>query len=126
LKSYLKKGDIILCIALLSLSILGIILPVLSAKDGTSLTVSINGELYTKMPLSTDTILDIIQDDGVISNTLVITNGQASISHATCFNQLCVAQVPISSTNETIVCLPNKVILEISNGSDTFIDSISE
>lgn len=126
MKSYLKKGDIILCITLLSFSILGLVLPALSAKDGTLLTVSINGEPFAKVPLSKDTILEVKPDGSDSYNTIVITNGQASISHATCFNQLCVAQTPISSTNETIVCLPNKVILEIADDSDPFIDSISE
>jgi len=46
-------------------------------------------------------------------NVLVIENGEASIKSATCPDKICVSHRKISKSGETIVCLPNKVVVEI-------------
>ena len=38
---------------------------------------------------------------------------------ADCEDQLCVHQKEITLENESIICLPNKVIVEVSGGADT-------
>ena len=44
---------------------------------------------------------------------LVISDGKADMESADCPNQICVHHGAISHTGETIVCLPNRVVIEV-------------
>lgn len=46
-------------------------------------------------------------------NTIEIKNGKVDVIDATCKNQICVKHKKIEKSGESIVCLPNKVIVEI-------------
>ena len=59
------------------------------------------------------------------SNILEIKNGRADMIEADCPDQLCVHQRAISASNENIICLPNKVIVEIRSKTDSKIDMMT-
>ena len=46
-------------------------------------------------------------------NMLVIKDGHASIKNADCPDGLCIKQGSISKSNESIICLPNKLVVRI-------------
>ena len=46
-------------------------------------------------------------------NVLKIENGQISMIEANCPNRQCMEQGAISHSKQTIVCLPNRVLVEI-------------
>ena len=58
-------------------------------------------------------------------NILVIKDGKANVVKASCPDLLCVHQMAISHTGEQIVCLPNKVVIEIVNGSPASVDVVT-
>ncbi len=93
------------------------------ADNASSLTITIDGSLYIALPLYEDTILTIPSETGF--NIVVIENSQAWISEADCPNRVCVDHSPISKNGEQIVCLPHKLVLEITSNEDDEIDSIS-
>ncbi|MGM0524003.1 MAG: NusG domain II-containing protein [Bacillota bacterium] len=69
----------------------------------------------------------IDSDDGHY-NTIEISNGEVHMHDANCNDQVCVRSGAIDSPGETIVCLPHKVIVEITtkdNTNDQEIDIIS-
>lgn len=47
------------------------------------------------------------------SNVLCIKDGKADMISADCPDQVCVHSKPISKAGETIICLPNKVVVEV-------------
>jgi len=47
------------------------------------------------------------------SEILVISDGKASVLEASCPDLVCAHHKPIQNTGETIVCLPNKVIITV-------------
>lgn len=58
----------------------------------------------------------LLSKDGEVSlkrNTVKIENGVVFMKSADCKNQICVKTGKISKSGETIICLPNKVIVEI-------------
>lgn len=58
--------------------------------------------------------LQRIEIPGVIGRCyLVIDDGAAYMESADCPNQICVHHNPVSHKGETIVCLPNRIIVEI-------------
>lgn len=113
----MKRNDILL--------IVGIVLTALLAagiywlfiyKEGTTVQVSINGKVTASFPLDTDTTYTIKTADGGI-NVLEIKNGAARIAEANCPDELCVHQKKISHQGENLICLPHKVMVDITNSA---------
>lgn len=87
--------------------------------------ITVDGEVYGTYPLRTDAEIPIVID-GVTTNLLVIRDGKADMTDADCPDKLCVHQRAISKTNETIVCLPNKVVAAVVGKEESEIDSIAK
>ena len=73
------KNDLLLLILLL---VIGLLIPLgyqlFHRTAGNTVTITIDGDLWRTLPLSTDTTIDIPGRGG--TNTLCIKNGQASSS----------------------------------------------
>ena len=106
-----RKLEIILIAALLLVGVLMIV--VMSfAKGGTKVVVSVGGEEYGVYSLHKNREIEIKSEEGI--NILKIENGQANMISATCPDKICVNMFPISKeVPGAIVCLPNKVIVEL-------------
>lgn len=88
-------------------------------EEGAAVIVSINGVTVAEYPLDKDGIFPI--NNG--TNILVIESGTARVADASCPDELCVRTGKISKTGEKIVCLPNKVMVEvIGAGEDIFLN----
>lgn len=116
-----------LFLILLVLGISSIFLIPGSEKDGQKVLVKTGGELYGTYDLSKDQTIKVTYNGH--HNNITIKNGKVSMSFSDCRNQNCVHQGKISNTAQTIICLPNKVVVEIvdskKNGGDD-IDVISK
>lgn len=113
----IKKADVILLIIILAV---GLPLSVLSLTAGTSgdmVQISADGEIYGVYPLKEDYEVDVSRKGHI--NHITIKDGQVSMSFSSCRNQVCVNTGVISETKDVIVCLPNRVVVEIisSQGS---------
>lgn len=75
---------------------------------GTTAVVTVDGEECYRCSLFVEKEISI--DD---TNILVIKDGAADMISADCPDQICVKHNPISMTGETIICLPNKVVVTI-------------
>ena len=84
-------------------------------EKGAIAVVTVNGEEHYRCSLFIE--MEIAIDD---TNTLVIKKGAADMISADCPDQICVKHTPISKAGETIICLPNKVVVTIESltGSD--------
>lgn len=89
-----------------------------------SVVISIAGVLYTEVPLDENIEIRVESNLGV--NLIRIEDGSVRIIDATCPYRLCISHSPIQQTGEQIVCLPNKVVVEIKRKDDRDIDSLSE
>lgn len=88
--------------------------------------VTVDGKVYGTYPLSKDDTIEIKNVDGDITNTLVIKAGVADVTAADCPDHLCVKQKAISKEGESIICLPNKVVVTVKSDTKSDIDSISK
>ncbi len=122
----LKKGDIILIIFILLLAIGFIGMKVFSPKtSGSEVLVTIAGKPYATYPLKKDGIYKI--PVGEHFNTIQISDAKVKVIDADCPDKLCVKQGKISFNGETIVCLPNKLVVEITGGAyNDQLDAISQ
>lgn len=77
-------------------------------SSGTTVIVTVSGEEYGRYSLLQEQVIQIND-----TNTLVIHGGTADMLFAECPDQVCVKHTPISATSETIICLPNQVVVTI-------------
>ena len=117
----MKKNDILLAIGIILIA--GAFLLMfwkIGSLDVGNVTVTMNGELVGTYSLKKDQEIPIGE-----TNYLVIEDGQADMIKADCPDQICVNHKPISRNGETIVCLPNKVIVEVVGGEEADVDAVT-
>ena len=109
-------------------ALLGICLIVLGVwyfaggKQGASVVVTREGEVYGTYSLSQPQTVKIKNSKGKTTNVLVIRDGKADMKEADCPDKLCVHQKAISAENESIVCLPNRVVVTVTNSKKEGMD----
>ena len=121
----MKKNDVKLLAALLGLALvafLGISLYSQLTTKEPQAVVRLDGKEWGRYPLSEDTVVEIRQTDGNY-NRLQIRNETAEIREASCPDKICVNHRPVRAQGESLVCLPNRLVVEIENGEDTGIDA---
>jgi len=108
-----KKKEIVIISGML-LTALITILAMKFAKGGSTVCVTVSGVEYGTYNLNRNQTVEIVSENG--TNTLVIEDGKARISCATCPDKICVGMHPLSVDSPgIIVCLPNEVIVELKN-----------
>lgn len=107
----MKKADIILLSVILLIGIIGISLYFITGKSEDYVSVCVDGETIGVYSLNTDCEIPIRSGNG--ENILLIQNGTAQMTSANCPNQDCVLHKEISQSNESIVCLPHKVVITV-------------
>ena len=83
--------------------------------------VTVDGKEYGRYPLEKNHTETIHLSDGSY-NTFEVKDGYVSMTDASCPDQICVNHNRISKKNETIVCLPDKVVITVENGEEAEID----
>lgn len=122
MKKRLKTKDIILVILILAVAAGAWFLHEVLKDAGSGVAViRVNGAIEGTYPLSEDKEISI--NGG--TNILRIRNGKAKMIEADCPDQLCVNQKAISADNESIICLPNKVIVEIESKKSSELDAVT-
>jgi hypothetical protein len=115
------RNDVLLIAALLLLSAVGIVYLFVFRPGGDTVKVTVDGELYGTYSLSEPRTEEIrTGDDGGQINRLIIRDGKAHMEYATCPDGICVSHRPIFRNGESIVCLPNRVVVTVvtENASD--------
>lgn len=119
----LKKGDIIILAVVLCIAALSILCINLFNSNGSAAVVEVDGNVVAELPLNENTSFNV-EIDGEVTNTVVIEGGSAYVKNADCPDKICQKHSPVSKTGESIVCLPNKVIVTINDDSDAEIDGV--
>ena len=53
-----------------------------------------------------------------------IKDGEASMIEADCPDQICVHEKAISADGESIICLPNKIVVEVESDKESELDAV--
>lgn len=92
--------------------------------EGETAVVLLDGKEFDRFPLYKDGVYPI-QVDGR-ENIVEIHDGIVDVTDASCPDKLCVNQKPIQLAGETIVCLPNRLVVEIEGVKNSGIDGVSK
>ena len=91
--------------------------------EGSSVTVTVDGKLFGKYSLNEKRSIEIKTENGY--NVLVIDNGVAYVKEASCPDGICSSHRPVRYNGQSIICLPNKVVIEVSSDSQGQPDIIA-
>ncbi|MBE5937086.1 MAG: NusG domain II-containing protein [Lachnospiraceae bacterium] len=110
-----KKYDVLLVIIIFVIAMLtAVAIHFIKDNHGDSqklVVVTLNNKEYGKYPLSEDRVFDIFDDN--YCNTIVIADNQVFMKEADCPDKYCVKTGAIKNINESIICLPNRIVVEI-------------
>lgn len=118
----LKKKDLILVLIILCAAGLTVLIRTYIGGAGANrIVIKVNGAIQGVYSLSEDQ--EIVINEG--TNILTIRNGQADMTEADCPDQLCVNQKPVSLSHESLICLPNRVVVEVESKEESEYDAVT-
>ncbi|MCC8142127.1 MAG: NusG domain II-containing protein [Lachnospiraceae bacterium] len=112
-----KKEIILLIILFAALFVIWFCYHQIHRESGNRIRVTVAGETLGEYDLSTDREIPI-ESGGSVTNTLIISEGKADMISADCPDQICVNAQPVSKKNESIVCLPNQIVVEVISSDE--------
>lgn len=117
----IKKADVIFIFIILFISFLTVIFyRMYYQENGVWVVVYQNGTEIDRYDLGVDGIY--LENN---TNTIEIKDGKVDMIDSDCKNQICVNHIPIEKVGETIVCLPNKIVVVIEGEQEeNTLDSI--
>ena len=109
-----KRDVLLLFLILAAAGILFLIFMLMrSCAPPIGVVIKVDGNVYWSGPLSEDTVVDVTGfDDGY--NRVEIHDGVVYVSDADCPDKICINTGRISITGDTIVCLPHRMVVEIT------------
>jgi len=95
-------------------------------KDaGEEVIVCKDGEVFYSGLLSMETTITVEDDKGNV-NIVLVKDGKAIMKEASCPDQICVQTRPVGKDGQSIICLPNRVSIEVRNTGIKDIDGVSQ
>jgi hypothetical protein len=152
LKQHISKPDILLIVFFIAAAVLLEVWMLFGKHEGTMVEISYDGsELYTiSLEDSKQELFYLITypenaEDGdrpvigsfssmpecpedISYNLLSIVEGRVTMQAADCRDQICVHHIPISGSNESIICLPHKLVITVTGeqDEDTALDGVAK
>lgn len=115
------RADLLLIGGCLLLALLLFAVARLTGEEGSGVVVQVNGAETARYGLYENGTYPL--NGG--TNTLVIENGEAWLSHADCPDHLCVKQGKIRANGQVITCLPNRLTVTVYGGAENDVDLVS-
>lgn len=107
------KADIVLIAILVVVAFISyIVIYNFISKQGNVVEVYSDSKLIKKVPLDTDTEFEVKIDNHI--NVVRVEKGFVSMLDADCPDKLCEKQGKIHNNGETIICLPNKIVIKVN------------
>ena len=117
----IKKADIILALVIVIIGLVGTFYLTFTTdkdiEDG-QVVIHVNEEFYGSYPLDEDRVVTIKEGDHI--NKITIKDGYAQMTFSNCPNHDCMKQGKIKDGSKSIICLPNKVVVEVVSKDSDF------
>lgn len=121
MKQRIRWGDgIVIALVLLLAGLIMVFLARGQQGDVLYAEIYFDGALIRRVELEAGKAQEIELDAG---NTIAIDGLSASISHATCDDQVCVRTGTLTRAGQSAVCLPHRVVLKLQ-AEDNEVDAV--
>lgn len=110
----MKRRDLmIIALALLAAGALYAVSQLSLGAEASTVVVTVDGQEVLRRPLEVEDRYEIAQEDGKL-NVLRVEDGAVWMEEANCRDGLCIRQGKMRNGAKTIVCLPNKVVVQLT------------
>lgn len=125
IRAMLTRYDIILIAGLLVVAIVGLGVVRYGTGGTSEVMISVNGEEAIKVPLSEDRIFSV---DGALGKTEIeVKDKRVRVVDSPCKRKICVQSGWIDKPYQTIICVPNRVVINLQGGRDRHrLDGVTE
>jgi len=114
----MNKNDFKLTIVIFIIIIIIFIIHFINKKNTDTALVYYDSKLILKINLEIDKIYDVAGENGIVK--IEVKNKKIRVIQENSPNHICSKQGFISKAGEVIICLPNKIIIELpSENIDT-------
>lgn len=120
----MKKKDLIIYFIILFLFILSLAGSFLSGDKGHLVRVYVNREIYAEYAIDHDKEV-LIKGMNDVELKMIIENGNVYVSDSNCPDKICVNTGSINKTNESVICLPGKIVISLYSEKESGYDTIS-
>lgn len=118
----MKKREVIFILGILLLAgILWAAMTLVRRGSHQTIRITVDGEEYGTYSLSQDQVIPIND-----TNVCEIKDGEVRMTEANCPDQLCIHQRAVGENGGTIICLPNRIVIESEKGGEVQYDDSSE
>ena len=117
----MKKNDWILAAGIFLVAVLIFGTQLLrSSGEYSEVEIQADGKLYGTYRLDKDQEINVND-----TNKIVIKDAKVRMEWADCPDQICVNHRAISREGESIICLPNEIVVTIHGGEEPEVDEIA-
>lgn len=110
----MKRRDLmIIALVLLAAGALYAVSQLSLGAEASTVVVTVDGQEVLRRPLAVEDRYEIAQEDGKL-NVLRVEDGAVWMEEANCRDGLCIRQGKMRNGAKTIVCLPNKVVVQLT------------
>ncbi|NMW84792.1 NusG domain II-containing protein [Peptoniphilus sp. AGMB00490] len=113
----LKKADILVIILIVIISFLIYFFTNKLPKEDVNLAkkvvITVDGKVFKEIPLNKDTKEKIDINTIYGKNEVVIEGGEVHMHESNCKDKICIKMGKISIPGDSIICLPNRLIVKI-------------
>ena len=112
----MRKREPIIISIILALAVGSLLYLQFSGNDAAQkyVKITVDGDIYDILPLTDDLDTEFTIATDLGENHVVIKNGTVNVDWADCENQVCVNTKSAEDLYDTIVCLPHKLVIEIT------------
>jgi hypothetical protein len=125
----MKKADVVIIVILLVLAIggYGVSRLLLNHKyTNKYVVISVGGKLYQKVLVKDNKFTKTIKIKTALGTNVVdILKGGAEMQDASCHDKICIKEGFKDKPGDTIICLPNKLVVEIKGEDKAETDEVS-
>lgn len=122
-KLALTRGDKILMVALLALSLGSIAVVGRLVEKGSVAVVEVDGQEIFRLSLSVDSQRAV---PGPLGDTIVqVHDGRVRVASSPCPYKLCVRMGWANEAGDLIVCVPNRVVVRVEGEGEDDLDAVS-
>lgn len=118
------KADVAVIAAIGIVATLFLAIPHLNGDLSETVIINQDGKIYGEYPLYNDAVIPVYYELGGY-NLILVSEGEVSVTDADCPDKLCVKQRAVSKNGESIICLPHKLVVQISSKEESDLDAVT-
>lgn len=118
----ISRKELVILAVLLAVSMLSYLIFSMQAK-GAKVEIRIARQIFGTYDINQEQVVEVRDSDGTFLLRCEIRNGTVKVTESRCKDKICLDEGFISKNSQTIICLPQQVVISVVN-EDQAIDGV--